>query len=97
MDFIHEKINDAGMPAIQLLYPKWPKVQNAVELAEYVPEYQLVESLRKLGITGKTTNKALLSLLDRRNECAHPTNYHPGVNETLGYITECLNRIEALV
>lgn len=96
MDFIHEKINAAGMPTIQSLYPKWPKAKNAIELAEYVPEYQMVESLRKLGVTNKTTSKALLSLLDRRNECAHPTNYRPGVNETLGYITECLNRIQAI-
>ena len=38
----------------------------------------------------------LHGLLTRRNECAHPSTYLPGLNETLGYIAETLNRIEYL-
>lgn len=96
MDFIQQKLDETGMATIRSLYPAWPRASNATELAEHVPERQLVEALRKIGIATKNDVKALVSLLDRRNECAHPTGYHPGLNEALGYISECLARIQKI-
>ena len=40
--------------------------------------------------------KALHGLLNRRNECAHPSDYFPDLNETLGYLSELFQRIEYL-
>lgn len=40
--------------------------------------------------------KALHGLLNRRNECAHPSEYFPDLNETLGYIGELFKRIKQL-
>ncbi|ACV80651.1 hypothetical protein [Nakamurella multipartita] len=40
--------------------------------------------------------KALQGLLAKRNECAHPGNYEPSINDTLGYLDEMMKRIEAL-
>jgi hypothetical protein len=53
-------------------------------------------SLQAVGLATKNEKNALLDLLRRRNECAHPTGYLPGVNETLGYIAEVLQRIQRL-
>jgi hypothetical protein len=40
--------------------------------------------------------KALHGLLNRRNECAHPSEYFPDLNQTLGYVSELFSRIEWL-
>jgi hypothetical protein len=34
--------------------------------------------------------------LDRRNECAHPSDYFPDLNMTLAYITDLVDRIKRL-
>jgi hypothetical protein len=96
MDFIQEKLQERGMAAIYTAYPNWQRVKDVAELAEYVPEAQLVDALQKLGLATKGQTKALQGLLHRRNECAHPTTYYPAANETLGYISETLQRIQSL-
>jgi hypothetical protein len=44
-------------------------------------------------ISTKTQKKALHGLLNKRNECAHPSDFYPELNETLGYISELFQRI----
>jgi hypothetical protein len=56
----------------------------------------VVESLQKVGLCGKTVTKDLMGLLNKRNECAHPSDYNPELNETLEYISEILNRLKSL-
>ena len=96
MDYLQDILESHGILKIQATYPKWQKTKDVAELAEYVPEAQLVEALHKLGICTKNQAKAFAGLLNKRNECAHPSTYLPGLNETLGYISEVLQRIEAL-
>ncbi len=40
--------------------------------------------------------KALHGLLNKRNECAHPEDYYPSLNDTLGYLDEIFKRIGML-
>jgi hypothetical protein len=95
MDYIEEKLSEDGLVKLRAARPTW-KGKDIREMAEYVSEYQLVESLKVLGLTTKNETSALLGLLGRRNECAHPTGYLPEVNETLGYISEVIQRIRKL-
>ncbi len=95
MDFLEEKMASDGLVKLGTIRPKW-NIRGLVELREHVPEQQLVEACQGLGLTSKTVTKALLGLLNKRNECAHPSEYYPGLNETLGYVTELLQRIEAI-
>src|SRR5258708_25108542 len=95
MDYIEDKLSEDGLVKLRAARPVW-KGKDIHEMAEYVAEYQLVESLKALGLATKNETNALLDLLRRRNECAHPTGYLPQVNETLGYISEVLQRIARL-
>lgn len=95
MDFLQEKLAEDGLRRLGQEYPKW-NTSSIEELREEVPEYQLIEAARKLGLCRKSQMKALKGLLNRRNECAHPSDYYPGYNETLGYISEVLNRVRLL-
>jgi hypothetical protein len=95
MDYIEEKLSADNMVKLRAVRPHWPG-DDIHEMAEHSSEYQLVETLRAVGLATKNETKALLDLLRRRNECAHPTGYLPQVNETLGYIAEILQRITKL-
>jgi hypothetical protein len=95
MDYIEEKLSADNMAKLRAARPRW-QGRDIREMAEYISEYQLVESLKVVGLTTKNETNALLDLLRRRNECAHPTSYLPKVNETIGYISEILQRIAQL-
>lgn len=95
MDFLEEKLASDGLVRVRALRPAW-KASSVEELRDNVIEYQLLEVARDLGLCGKTEAKALQGLLSKRNECAHPSAYFPSMNETLGYVTEVLNRISTL-
>jgi hypothetical protein len=95
MDFLEEKLAFDGLVKLRAAYPAWVAT-NVEELRESVVEYQLIEAARKLGLCTKTQMKALHGMLNKRNECAHPSDFYPDVNDTLGYISELLSRVVIL-
>lgn len=95
IDFIEEKIFEDGGKKIKKIRPNW-KGKNPEELREGTAEFQIIDSLKDIGLCAKTETKAIQGLLNKRNECAHPNDYYPGLNESLGYISELLSRIDTL-
>jgi hypothetical protein len=95
MDFLEEKLASDGLKRLRGVRPKW-KASSVEELRENTGEYQLIEAARDLGLCSKTEMKAFHGLLNKRNECAHPSDHFPLLNETLGYIAEILQRIGRL-
>ncbi len=96
MDFLEEKFfEDAGVK-LRVTRPTW-KANSVDDLREGITEFQIIDTTELVGLCTKSEKKALHGLLNKRNECAHPTDYFPGLNETLGYITEIFSRIESLV
>jgi hypothetical protein len=81
-----------GFLRLKTARPNW-QVESSEGLTESYSEHQILEALKPAGIFGKADQKALIGLLSRRNECAHPTDYFPGLNQTLGYISELFDRI----
>jgi len=96
MDLLEEKLASDGLVKLRAARPAWTKTASMEELREYVAEYQLIEVAKDLGLCTKNQMKALHGLLNKRNECAHPSDFYPGLNDTLGYISELLKRIEIL-
>lgn len=95
MDFFEEKLASDGLVKLRGARPSW--TFTAMEdLREKVPEFQLIEAAHVAGLCQKNEAKALQGLLNKRNECAHPSNFYPGLNESLGYVSELLKRIEHL-
>lgn len=96
VDFLEEKLASDSLVKVHAARPNWSKFGTLDELRENIVEYQLIEVAKDIGLIKKPEMKALLGSLSRRNECAHPTGYDPGLNETLGYISELLNRIKSI-
>lgn len=93
MDFLEEKLSSEGFEKLKGVRRNWI-INTIEELREKVPEYQLIEATKDLKLCTKNEMKGLIGLLNRRNECAHPSTYFPGLNESLGYVSEILQRIE---
>lgn len=95
MDFLEEKIASDDLKKLRTIRPSW-KAATVEELRENVVEYQLIEAARDLGLCTKTEAKGVQGLLNKRNECAHPSDYFPLLNESLGYLSEILQRMEQM-
>lgn len=96
MDYVHEWIvaDPARLAVIQANYPTWGITQ-ASDFREH-KDHTLFEVLKKQGMITNSMAKALQGLLAKRNECAHPEDYEPSINDTLGYLDEMMKRITAL-
>lgn len=95
MDFLEEQLAKDGLREVRSLRPTW-KGDDIETMREYVSEYQLIEVTQPIGLCTKNQVKALLGLLNKRNECAHPSAYFPGLNETLGFIAELMQRVQQI-
>lgn len=94
-DFIEETLQTDNFIKINTTRPKW-NVKSIYDLREGFPESQIIDAMKDAKIISKNDAKGLHGLLNRRNECAHPSDYYPNLNTTLGYISEILQRLELL-
>ncbi len=95
VDFLDEKLASDGFTKLKAARTNW--TFNSVEdLREISTEYARIEAAKVLGLCSRTEMKAYHGLLNKRNECGHPSSYYPDLNETLGYISELLKRISDL-
>lgn len=95
MDLIEERLSLRRFGKLRKQRPNWV-LRSVDDLRENYPEFQILEAARDVGLFSKGQAKTMLGLLSKRNECAHPTNYFPGMNESLGFISELLGRIQSI-
>lgn len=95
IDHYEEKLAADGLAAVGKARTRWP-IGSLDDLRESVSEFQLIAVGRDVGLLTKNDVKALHGMLNKRNECAHPSEYFPGLNDTLGFISELFQRIDKL-
>lgn len=94
-DFLQQMAERNGFAALNAKYPDW-HIRNLDDLRDRIGEFNLIEGMFHSGMITKTEKKALQALLNKRNECAHPTDYFPDLNQSIGFIAECINRLKSL-
>jgi len=95
MDYLEDKMIVEYLTDIKAVRPKW-SINSKEDLREKATEHQLITVCREVKLFSKNEEKAFHGLLSTRNECAHPSDYSPTLNEALGYISQILNRITTL-
>jgi hypothetical protein len=93
VDYLQEFAASDGFAKLNAARPKWSDISTLEELREKHAEAQQVEAMRAAGYLTKAEKHAFDGLRTRRNECAHPSNYFPSLNEALGYFSEAIQRI----
>jgi hypothetical protein len=63
------------------------------EIREQFNDNRVLEQLRANAIITKNLEKSLKGLLNKRDECGHPSDYFPELDQTLGYVREILERM----
>lgn len=76
--------------------PKW-NISSIEQLSESYTEHALIEAMGAMKVITKAETKALVGMLSKRNECAHPGDHFPTFNESLGYVSEIFSRLEKLL
>ena len=95
IDFCHEwSIVPTRFAKIQAARPKWTLAVQ--EDFHDQTDHAFFEALKAANLIPKTVMKGFQGLLNRRNECAHPEDYKPTINDTLGYVDELMKRIAGL-
>ncbi len=94
VDAVHQRAHRLGLlSAIQAKRAKWT-VASVDDLQEY-SDFQVSEVCKEVGAISRSQLKSFHGLLHRRNQCAHPSDYTPSLDETLGFMSETLKLIEA--
>jgi hypothetical protein len=94
IDFYEEKISSDSLVKIRQARSNWSKFKNIEELREGIAEYQLIDVGKDIGFLTKHEVSVLKANLTKRNNCAHPSDFSPSMNETIGYLSEIMNYIE---
>jgi hypothetical protein len=85
---------DDHLAALRTAREKWT-VGSAENLRAY-SDYAVIETGEVVGAYKNTMMHTLHGFLGRRNECAHPSDYFPDLNSTLGYVSDLIDRIKRL-
>jgi hypothetical protein len=96
MDFYEEILQSDGLAALRTARPAWRNVRDIEEVREYQAEYALLELAQPLRLASKNEMKALQAMLNKRNQCAHPSSFVADLNKTLGFISEVLHYLDLL-
>ena len=94
MDWLHHLFADHHLKPIQEALPKW-KIKKAEDFREH-SDFQVIEAGKSAKVYVDSTKRSLHGNLDRRNECAHPSDYFPDLNMALGYISDLLDRTKRM-
>lgn len=96
VDFLQRHAGRDDFAALNKAREKWG-IKDLDHLRDTVGEHNLIEGMKAAALLSKSEMKSLLGLLNKRNECAHPTDYFPDLNESLGYVSECIGRLSGLM
>ncbi|MEM1087136.1 MAG: hypothetical protein AAGH90_05355 [Pseudomonadota bacterium] len=94
-DFLQELCAADGFVRILAVRSKWT-LTDIESLRETCTEYALIEAMKAADIITKSDMKGLHGLLNRRNECAHPSDVFPDFNQSLGYVGENIARMKSV-
>ena len=95
VDCLHGLVASDDFDSLNLARPNW-QITSIEDLAERFTEHALIEAIFVMHLISKPESKALFGMLSKRNECAHPGDYFPDFNETLGFISEIFSRLRKL-
>ena len=95
IDYLHGLAERDNFAALNAAMPNWT-IKTVDDLRDKHTDHAFIEALEKAGTITRSERKAFHSLLTRRNESAHPSEYYPDMNQSLGYLSEIISRVEAL-
>ena len=95
MDLIENILAYDGFKKLNSVRAKW-NISSLDQLRENIAEFQIIEACKDLKLATRSEMRMFHGFLSKRNLCAHPSNFFPDYNQTLGYMADILNAIKNL-
>lgn len=95
IDLIENILASDKFARLKTVRPKWD-ISSLEELREEFSEFQIIEACKDLKLINKSEMRVLQGFLGKRNLCAHPSDFFPDYNQTLGYLADILNMIKKI-
>jgi len=95
VDLIQNVLSSDGFRKLNAAKTHW-KITSLEQLQDEINEFQLIEACKDVKLVSKTEMRILQGFLGKRNLCAHPSDFFPDLNQTLGYIADILNVIKKI-
>ena len=93
MDLVEDILASDGFRKLASVRTRW-NISSLDQLRENVTEFQIIEACKDLRLTTRSEMRMLHGFLSKRNLCAHPSDFFPDYNQTLGYMADILNMIK---
>jgi hypothetical protein len=93
IDLIENVLASDGFVKLKTVRPNW-NACTIDDLREEVPDFQIVEACKDVKLVNKAKMRILHGFLSKRNLCAHPSDFFPDYNQTLGYIADVMSMIK---
>jgi len=95
IDLIENILSYEKFARLTIVRPKW-NISSQEELREEISEFQIIEACKDLKLINKSEMRVLQGFLSKRNLCAHPSDFFPDYNQTLGYMADILSMIKKI-
>jgi len=95
IDLVENILASDDFVKLKAVRPKW-NTGSLEELREEVSEFQIIEACKDIKLINKSEMRVLQGFLSKRNLCAHPSDFFPDYNQTLGYVADILNMIKKI-
>jgi hypothetical protein len=93
IDLIESTLASDGFVKLRTVRPNW-NACSVDELREEVSDFQIIEACKDLRIVNKSEMRILHGFLSKRNLSAHPSNFFPDYNQTLGYMADIMSSMK---
>jgi hypothetical protein len=93
VDLIENILASDNFEKLNSVRKNW-SVSSVDDLRDSFPEFQIIEVCKDLNLATQGEIRMLHGFLSKRNLCAHPSNFFPDYNQTLGYIADILSTMK---
>lgn len=93
IDLVEKTLASDNFVKLNALRTSWT-VSSVEELREKASDFQIIEALKGLRLVSNSEMRILQGYLGKRNLCAHPSDFFPNYNQTLGYMADILSMIK---
>ncbi len=95
IDYIENLLAYDRCRKLKAVRPKL-KACTSEQLREEISDFQIIEACKDLGIINNSEMRIFHGYLSKRNLCAHPSDFYPDFNQTLGYMADILSAIRVM-
>jgi hypothetical protein len=95
VDLIQNILSSDNFKKLNAVRTNW-KITSLEQLQDEINEFQLIEACKDVKLISKPEMRMLQGFLSKRNLCAHPSDFFPDFNQTLGYMADILNMIKKI-